>query len=475
MKNKMKNKKIVLSCISFFCMFAIVLGAAYVFLNNTVQKIIMQSVDELAEHDMQSISVYIRNQQLALESLCLELKNTRPEEVGEMQELLNVKVLAGRFERAYLIDEDGNLYTNTYTVYGKDENDFLSYFEENKDKFVYRYDDKNRYHEIKKEYLMYGLNFEDEPLKISGINFVGAIGLNDISKIQDKIKITSFDGKSYSTIVNKSGYYIINLDQTSSLNKFSNFYELLDNGKIYGDLTLEEIKQKMINDESCKFYYKNENNKKKYISIKPMDDSIWFFVNSVETSVFSELTMQFVIIVLTVIAVLILLLAVLFYVNKSTNRKLKKLYSAVIDGVYNRHYYDEKLADQKINALAMIDLDHLKHINDNYGHIAGDHAIEAIAKILLKDMGGYGDVVRYGGDEFAVAIKEDIPAEKFKNTLETVLNDTRKTILEKFPEVKLTLSIGGYYGEGKTISLFKDADELLYEAKKKRNSLVTNI
>lgn len=471
----MKRKKIFISGISFVFLLLIVLFSAYVFLNNTVENMIIQSVDELAEHDMQSIQVYIKNQQIALEGTCLELKNTHPDNIGEMQELLNVKVLAGRFERVYLIDANGSLYTNSYTIYGRDENEFLSYFEDGKDSFVYRYDDKNRYHEIKKEYLLYGLNFSKAPLTIAGVDFVGAVALNDISKIQDKIKITGFDGRSYSSIVNKSGYYIINIDENAGLNNFSNFYELLEGGEIYGSLTVNDIRQRMLNDESCIFYYKNANGQKKYISIKPLDNSIWFFVNAVETSVFKDFTMRFVAIVMVVIVSLFVILSALAYINFSTKRKLKKMYSAVIDGVYNRHYYDERLAGQCIKALAMVDLDHLKHINDNYGHIAGDHAIEAIAKILLANMGSAGDVVRYGGDEFAIAIKEDIPAEEFKSRLENVLIDVRNAKLDMFPEIRLTLSIGGYYGEGKTSGLFKDADSLLYEAKKDRDKLVTNI
>jgi diguanylate cyclase len=52
----------------------------------------------------------------------------------------------------------------------------------------------------------------------------------------------------------------------------------------------------------------------------------------------------------------------------------------------------------------MVDLDHLKHINDAFGHAAGDHAIRLAAAAVLSGVEGEGDVARVGGDEFAVIV-----------------------------------------------------------------------
>jgi len=53
----------------------------------------------------------------------------------------------------------------------------------------------------------------------------------------------------------------------------------------------------------------------------------------------------------------------------------------------------------------MIDLDHFKDINDSYGHMEGDHALKAFAKLLQKVFSDNGIVIRLGGDEFIILIQ----------------------------------------------------------------------
>ena len=52
----------------------------------------------------------------------------------------------------------------------------------------------------------------------------------------------------------------------------------------------------------------------------------------------------------------------------------------------------------------MIDLDHFKHVNDRYGHLAGDHVLRAVATALQRDLRSYDVVGRFGGEEFVVLI-----------------------------------------------------------------------
>ncbi|HEX9338060.1 MAG TPA: GGDEF domain-containing protein, partial [Pseudonocardiaceae bacterium] len=55
-------------------------------------------------------------------------------------------------------------------------------------------------------------------------------------------------------------------------------------------------------------------------------------------------------------------------------------------------------------AVLMIDLDHFKHVNDHYGHLAGDHVLKAVAAALQRDLRSYDLVGRFGGEEFVVLI-----------------------------------------------------------------------
>jgi two-component system, cell cycle response regulator len=64
------------------------------------------------------------------------------------------------------------------------------------------------------------------------------------------------------------------------------------------------------------------------------------------------------------------------------------------------------LADRKKTALAvmMLDIDHFKRVNDNYGHQAGDHALKSFCLLVKKELRPYDYFGRYGGEEFTVLL-----------------------------------------------------------------------
>ncbi|MGM0766555.1 MAG: sensor domain-containing diguanylate cyclase [Pseudomonadota bacterium] len=93
------------------------------------------------------------------------------------------------------------------------------------------------------------------------------------------------------------------------------------------------------------------------------------------------------------------------------NRQLAALSSTDgLTGVYNRRYFDERLAEEASRcrrqgplSLLMIDVDHFKRFNDSLGHQAGDACLQQIAEALVASVKRDTDVVaRYGGEEFAL-------------------------------------------------------------------------
>jgi diguanylate cyclase (GGDEF)-like protein len=83
-----------------------------------------------------------------------------------------------------------------------------------------------------------------------------------------------------------------------------------------------------------------------------------------------------------------------------------------LTGLYNRRYFFEQLERETAEArryngqfaVLMMDMDGLKHVNDSYGHMAGDEALCAIAQRLLHNTRASDIVARLGGDEFAVIL-----------------------------------------------------------------------
>ena len=157
-----------------------------------------------------------------------------------------------------------------------------------------------------------------------------------------------------------------------------------------------------------------------------------------------------------------------------------------LTGLFNRRYMDFRLDHQWGEAircgapfgLLMMDVDHFKHFNDHYGHLAGDDCLRAIAAALLavvedvnaRRLAHDAFVARYGGEEFAMMLPRcsaDAVAEVARATVDAV---HRKEI----PHARnaawgvSTLSVGGACiekADGKLSPLFRQADANLYRAK----------
>jgi diguanylate cyclase (GGDEF)-like protein len=128
-------------------------------------------------------------------------------------------------------------------------------------------------------------------------------------------------------------------------------------------------------------------------------------------------------------------------------------------------------------ALAMLDLDFFKSINDTYGHAAGDSALNTFAGLLKRFLGPRAFISRFGGDEFVVAWKGS--AVELKNNLNSLLKylKSRKT---KLDVDKSTITITMVFSAGVTQAASADtltetmarADRALYDAKRKGRSQV---
>ena len=101
--------------------------------------------------------------------------------------------------------------------------------------------------------------------------------------------------------------------------------------------------------------------------------------------------------------------------EKIEGESLKEM--AIKDGLtklLNRQYFLNKLEKQISRSkmfnynlsLIMIDVDHFKEFNDNYGHICGDRVLKNLAKTIVKSIRDKVFAGRYGGDEFLIALPE---------------------------------------------------------------------
>lgn len=127
-------------------------------------------------------------------------------------------------------------------------------------------------------------------------------------------------------------------------------------------------------------------------------------------------------------------------------------------------------------SLALIDLDHFKNVNDTYGHVAGDHVLQNIAAILLKNQRiGIDYTFRYGGEEFAI-LSSNTNAKEMNMYMERLRKIVQEhTIVYKDQEINVTFSSGVCEVEFETNpeELIARADKAMYQAKNNgRNQVV---
>jgi len=172
--------------------------------------------------------------------------------------------------------------------------------------------------------------------------------------------------------------------------------------------------------------------------------------------------------------------------NALIHSKFQRL--AAYDGltnVYNRRFGMSRLKedfsrasrDKSALSLIMVDIDHFKNINDNYGHLVGDKAIRLIASILKKTLRDGDIVVRYGGEEFLMILQGASPKDAM-DIAERIRHQAKDTIFkEGEQQIVMTVSMGisGYPATqvADEIELIDKADQALYHAKQNgRNRVV---
>ncbi len=142
--------------------------------------------------------------------------------------------------------------------------------------------------------------------------------------------------------------------------------------------------------------------------------------------------------------------------------------------LHNRRYLFESVGalylraqgQGRMIAVAMIDADYFKKINDRFGHAVGDEALMLIAGVLRRFSGHAGIVARYGGEEFVCALPVDSAAEALSHF--EMLREKIEAIdlvwdKEKIP---LTVSIGvAAQADNSFAEMIKQADLAVYQAK----------
>jgi len=145
-----------------------------------------------------------------------------------------------------------------------------------------------------------------------------------------------------------------------------------------------------------------------------------------------------------------------------------------LTGGYNRRYLDQRLpglyAERPGLAIALIDVDRFKHVNDTYGHLVGDRVLRRVAELLQEDLPPDGFCARYGGEEF-VLVLPGVDAEAAVRLVEAArARVDRHPWPDLHDGLRVTISAGIAHDPGSAPGSaerqLRRADALLYTAKR---------
>jgi two-component system chemotaxis family response regulator WspR len=152
-----------------------------------------------------------------------------------------------------------------------------------------------------------------------------------------------------------------------------------------------------------------------------------------------------------------------------------------LTGLSNRRYFNEymetewrqAMRDDHPISLLMIDIDHFKQYNDNYGHLAGDEVLRTVAQTVMRCFRRPKDLAaRFGGEEFVVVLPNTAPADLHMLAAKVVDAVESLNLPHNASSVgdRVTISCGAASGtphRGETFfQLIEAADKALYEAKR---------
>lgn len=158
-----------------------------------------------------------------------------------------------------------------------------------------------------------------------------------------------------------------------------------------------------------------------------------------------------------------------------------------LTGIFNRRYIYERLEELRAEhertgkafAISILDIDHFKHINDQHGHLAGDHILKEFARVIGGHLRPYDLLGRFGGEEFIVVL-QNTDSVQANQIVERILSAIRAQSFEYERQlIRFTFSAGVSNsceesdGANSVESLIGKADARLYEAKRTgRNKVV---
>ncbi len=297
--------------------FLIVSGTVFTYIENLNQNVADTNIThmkELSSHDSKAIETYLNNVWQEMGAVVERLRLYDCKTIEDAQIRLNLEKASLDLDEIYLLDDDGKMYTASFIISEADE-EILQCFQEYPDRFAHRTNGmRSKYVESQREALLFGVGIDD--LQIDGVSFSGMVVQSDINVIQNSLKIDSYGGRGYSSVIDYEGNYIVNINRVSSMGEQGNFFDQLADGVIAHGQTIQDVRELVSRKESFTLSYEPPEGNARILTVIPLQEADWLFIMDLSGDVFQEQSQKLLLmatIMVGVVAVIFIILIRLIY------------------------------------------------------------------------------------------------------------------------------------------------------------------
>lgn len=350
-------------------------------ISDTVKANSIDNIKELTIHDIKQTEIILDHTWAELVNIMNRIEDYRCNTLLEVKTHLTLERASSTFYSIYLIDDNGNLYTDSLTTITKDKQDIAQLFDKYKERsFTVKYINSDGISELRKSMLLYGVHTSS--FSIGDVNFIGIAGLKKISDIQTQMIVKSFGNRGYSNIIDQNGEYIVSSSLLEGVNNKKNFFQILDEAKVLGD-SIENIKKRMDFKEQICFTCIPKGKERSLIFMSPMNRPSWYFIAVVSYDVIEDQNRFFIsvsaVVLLITLAVIATLLVLLFHSRQKTLQS-----EAVVQA--RSEFLSNMSHEIRTPLNGLIGLNHLMTINLGKEDLVRDYLTKAssTAKYLLS-------------------------------------------------------------------------------------------
>lgn len=353
------------------------------------QKIIASNIDameELSLHDLSSIRNSIILRWENMEGVAKDLSRSSFEDSDELLSVLKARTAdIPSATRMSLLDTEGNNYLSNGVV---EKNSLFSKVCEGKtERFVVRLNTDTHFSENVHEVLIEAVPVD---FSVNGDHFQWMICQFPVQTLEKELKITSYNGEGYSSVIDKEGNYIINMSRNHSFMTYDNFFEDLADAKVEEDVSIPELCSATTGGSNSVIY--EIGGIKNIMVVTFVDIAEWYLISTVPVSVFDSqtksLTNSF-LLLLGILAVFIAVVLILLFRQKKQQVDLQITEAASrskTEFLFNMSH-DIRTPMNAILGYTDIALKHSgdkKQVDENLGKIkvAGGHLLNLINDIL---------------------------------------------------------------------------------------------